>query len=151
MQANTFIYNLTNSKKSVVLNQNGENNKVMKYIGGDNILYKNIFVQNENNLDYYGRIYEDGTTLNLESQSISLRGVNIEGDIVIPGEESSIKIGVPDDRVATLPDTRLFVAHKNNTSTSAIFQIGKLQDMGSTFDTERYHLSMGNERCLSCC
>lgn len=72
--ANTFLYNLTNSKKSVVLNQNSENNKVMKYIGGDNIVYKNIYVQNENNLDYYGKISEVGQTLKLESSNISMSG-----------------------------------------------------------------------------
>lgn len=75
--ADTFLYNLTNSKKSVVLNQNGEKNRVMKYIGGDSIVYKNIYVQNENALDYYGHIYEDGHILNLESENINLGG-NLE-------------------------------------------------------------------------
>jgi hypothetical protein len=37
------IQNLLNSKKSVYMNRNGENNKLLKYIGGDSIVYKDIY------------------------------------------------------------------------------------------------------------
>lgn len=80
MEANTFLYNLTNSKKNIVLNKNTEINKLMKYIGGDSILYKNIYVQNQNNSDYFSRIYMNDNSLTLEAENIVFSGnVNISG------------------------------------------------------------------------
>lgn len=68
----------------------------------------------------------------------------IERDLVLPVGDSRIKIGVPDDLTGTLPDTRMFVACNDDTSTAATFQIARLDQMGGSLQTERFHLSVGN-------
>lgn len=84
-QLGSILTNLNNNKKSVMLNQNGQVNKVLKYIGGDTIVYKNIFVENQNILDYYAHIHTTDTTLNLDSQNIS-----IKGNLFLTGAQVSI-------------------------------------------------------------
>jgi hypothetical protein len=74
---NKSMDNLLNNKRSVYFNQNNsEQNKLQKYIGGDALVYKNYFISN-NNYSYFGEIYENNSTLVLNSQNIALSGSNI--------------------------------------------------------------------------
>jgi hypothetical protein len=72
--SNQTINNLLNSKKSVYMSKNSESNKLFKYIGGDSVVYKNIYVENQNTGDYYSKISCNDHTLVLDSESISLSG-----------------------------------------------------------------------------
>jgi hypothetical protein len=84
MNVNNNLFELTQRKKSVVLSQDGNSNKVYKYIGGDSIIYRNHYIQNQNNLDYYGHIYEDNETMYIHSSEITLYDkVNISGPLSV--------------------------------------------------------------------
>jgi predicted acyltransferase (DUF342 family) len=84
MNVNNNLFELTQRKKSVVLSQDGYSNKVYKYIGGDSIIYRNHYIQNQNNLDYYGHIYEHNETMYIHSSEITLYDkVNISGPLSV--------------------------------------------------------------------
>jgi hypothetical protein len=56
------------------MNKNSESNKLFKYIGGDSVVYKDIYVENQNDSDYYGHISTLDHTLVLDSEFISPSG-----------------------------------------------------------------------------
>jgi hypothetical protein len=82
------IQNLLNSKKSVYMNRNGgESNKLFKYIGGDSIVYKDIYVEDGSAVDYYGKISCDYHTLSISSETINISGsisnLTLSGDTTV--------------------------------------------------------------------
>jgi hypothetical protein len=82
MNINANLTNLIQRKKSVVLTRQSESNKIFKYIGGDSVIYKDLYVQS-GTTGYAGHIYETGDTLSLNSESIDLNAsnININGNI----------------------------------------------------------------------
>jgi hypothetical protein len=85
MNINPNLNNLIQRKKSVVLTRQSESNKIFKYIGGDSVIYKDLYVQS-GTTGYAGHIYETGDTLSVNSQNIELNaasGVALNGDLII--------------------------------------------------------------------
>lgn len=52
------------------MSKNSESNRLFKYIGGDSVVYKNIYVENQNTSDYHAKISCDDHTLVLDSENI---------------------------------------------------------------------------------
>jgi hypothetical protein len=73
------IRGIIKRKQVVVCNQNATQSGIFKYIGGDDVVYKNFYVQNPSN-NYVGKISQSGTELHLASESI-----HVDGDLHING------------------------------------------------------------------
>jgi hypothetical protein len=72
-----------------------------------------------------------------------------EDDVVMPGNASQIRIGVPDALVPTLAETRMYVANTDTTvsGTSGIFQIAPASGMPAPpapYSITNYHLAIGS-------
>jgi hypothetical protein len=127
MNINANLTNLIQSKKSVVLTRQSESNKIFKYIGGDSVIYKDLYVQS-GNTNYAGHIYETGDTLSLNSESIQLNaasGVTVNGALELNNNKiimNPIAIGV-DCGVSGQSVSAIaigFDAGRNNQGTSAV-------------------------------
>lgn len=73
-QSNSLIRNSIRDKRNFVCSKAGDLNRIVLYVGGDNIVNKHIYVQNPNNIADSGHLYTIDRTLNIESKKIIVSG-----------------------------------------------------------------------------